>query len=407
VLCGFAAGAWLGGAEAPIKLVSTGISPITVSLIMVAGVFLARWSIPALIRGTSSVRQDVLQAPHLTIWAVLAGGMWAVANTMTIYAIRDVGLSIAFPLWNTNSLLGIFWGVALFNELHRAGWKRWLGVVGGAAVMFGGATLLTWASSTAAPAGKATLGVVAALGAGIVWGTMYVPYRKAYLTGMNPLSFITFFTIGELATMTFLALSYRGAVPLWHEIVGARTVLFWLMLGGFVWVIGDLFQQYAAKYVGISRGVPLSNTNQLWGLLWGILVFRELQGGSERVYVQVIGGSILMAMGAIAIALSSATGREHSRWQDAAEREGKRYGIAEGYVRASMEGKEFEGTQSRRTIVDWLLVAGVTAIFVALAAMARLPNLEVNLKWAAAVSVAMLSLLLACGFALWRTTRFS
>lgn len=118
VFCGFAAGAWLGGAEAPIKIVNAGISPITVSLIMVAGVFLARWSIPALIHGTSYVRNDVRQAPHLIIWAVLAGCMWAVANTMTIYAIRDVGLSIAFPLWNTNSLLGIFWGFALFNELH-------------------------------------------------------------------------------------------------------------------------------------------------------------------------------------------------------------------------------------------------------------------------------------------------
>ncbi len=58
----------------------------------------------------------------------------------------------------------------------------------------------------------------------------------------------------------------------------ARDVLFWLMLGGFIWVIGDLFQQYAAKYVGISRGIPLSNTNQLWGLLWGIFVFGELRG---------------------------------------------------------------------------------------------------------------------------------
>src|SRR5579864_8395425 len=73
VFCGFAAGAWLGGAEAPIKMVSAGVSPITVSLIMVAGVFLARWSIPALVRGTSSVRHDVRQAPHLIIWAVLAG----------------------------------------------------------------------------------------------------------------------------------------------------------------------------------------------------------------------------------------------------------------------------------------------------------------------------------------------
>ena len=406
VFSGFAAGAWLGGAEAPIKIVNAGISPITVSLVMVAGVFLARWSIPAFIRGTSYVRKDVRQAPHLIIWAVLAGCMWAVANTMTIYAIRDVGLSIAFPLWNANSLLGIFWGFVLFNELRQAGWKRWLGVLGGAAGMFAGATLLAFASSTQAPSGKATLGVIAALSAGILWGTMYIPYRKAYLTGMNPLSFITFFTIGELATMTGLALSYLGAVPLWHEIVAARAALFWLMLGGFVWVIGDLFQQYAAKYVGISRGVPLSNTNQLWGLLWGILVFHELQGGGHRVYVEVIGGSVLMALGAVAIALSSATGREYSRWQDAAEREGKRYGIAGSYVRAGMEGRDFEAEPSRRSLVDWLLVVGVTAIFVALAAMARLPRADINLSWAFAVSAAMLLLLVGCATALWRTTRF-
>jgi drug/metabolite transporter (DMT)-like permease len=407
VFCGFAAGAWLGGAEAPIKLVSAGISPLTVSLIMVAGVFLARWSIPALVHGTSYVSKDVRQAPHLIIWAVLAGCMWAVANTMTIYAIRDVGMSIAFPLWNTNSLLGIFWGFVLFNELRQAGWSRWLGVIGGALGMLGGATLLAFASSSQAPAGKAALGVVAALGAGILWGTMYIPYRKAYLTGMNPLSFITFFTFGELFTMTILAVSYMGAVPLWREIVGARAVLFWLMLGGLVWVIGDLFQQYAAKYVGISRGVPLSNTNQIWGLLWGILVFHELRGGSQRVYAEVIGGSILMALGAVAIALSSATGREHSRWQDAAEREGKRYGIEGAYVRASMEGREFEAGPGGRSLIDWLLVGGVTAIFVAMAAMARLPRVDIDLRWAAAVSVAMLVLLAGCGIALWRTTRFS
>src|SRR5438309_639021 len=408
ILSGFAAGAWLGAAEAPTKLVSIGISPMVISLIMVIGVFLARWSLPALILGTSSVRADVRRAPHLIIWALLAGCLWAVANTLTIFAIRDIGLSIAFPLWNSNSLLGILWGFLFFNELRQAGWRRLAGVLGGALVMCAGATLLAIASSSGhGPAAHSLNGVWAALGAGILWGTMYIPYRKAYLTGMNPLSFITFFTVGELATMTVLALSYRGAVPLWHEIVGARTVLFWLMLGGFVWVIGDLFQQYAAKYVGISRGVPLSNTNQLWGLLWGILVFHELQGGSQRVYAEVIGGSILMALGAVAIALSSATSREHSRWQDAAEREGKRYGIADGYVRASMEGREFEGGLSRRSFVDWLLVGGVTAIFVAVAAMARLPRFDLNLTWAAAVSAAMLFLLVGCGIALWRTTRFS
>ena len=406
IFCGFAAGAWLGGAETPIKLVSLDISPITVSLVMVCGVFLARWSVPAFIRGTAHVRSDVRQAPHLVVWAVLAGCMWAVANTLTIYAIRNVGLSIAFPLWNTNSLLGIFWGFLLFNELRLAGWKRWVGVLGGAICMFVGATLLAIASSHEAAPGKATLGIAAALGAGILWGTMYIPYRKAYLTGMNPLSFITFFTVGELVTTITLAIAYRGATPLWKELVSAKPVLFWLMLGGFVWVIGDLFQQYATKYVGISRGIPLSNTNQLWGLLWGILVFHELRGGSHSVYAQVAGGSLLMAVGALAIALSSATEREHSSWRGAAEREGNRYGVEAEYVRAGMHGEGFGDISHARSLLDWLLILGTSALFVALAAMARLPHIEINLGWAFLLAVAMLALMSACALSLWRTTRF-
>ena len=268
MLCGFAAGAWLGAAEAPTKLVSTGISPIVISLLMVAGVFLARWSLPALIRGTGQVRWDIRQAPHLVAWAVLAGCLWAVANTITIFAIRDVGLSIAFPLWNINSLIGIGWGFLLFNELRDAGALRWSSVIGGALLMFGGAALLAFASSGQSTPEHALRGTVAALAAGVLWGTMYVPYRKAYLTGMNPLSFIAFFTVGELGTMAILALGYKGPSVLVQELIQAKQALFWLLLGGFVWVIGDLFQQYAAKYVGISRGIPLSNTNQLWGLLW-------------------------------------------------------------------------------------------------------------------------------------------
>ncbi len=98
VLSGITAGAWLGAAEAPTKLVTLGIPPVAISLLMVLGVFLARWSLPALLRGTAGVRADLVRAPHLVVWALLAGGLWAIANTLTVYAIHDVGLAIAFPL---------------------------------------------------------------------------------------------------------------------------------------------------------------------------------------------------------------------------------------------------------------------------------------------------------------------
>jgi drug/metabolite transporter (DMT)-like permease len=408
IASGFTAGAWLGAAEAPTKMVTLGLSPVVISLAMVLGVFLARWSLPALLRGTAAIGSDVRQAPHLVVWAVLAGCLWAVANTLTIYAIRDIGLSIAFPLWNANSLLGIVWGAVFFNELRGSGWRRPLGVLGGAALMFAGATLLAVASAAGAPGGHAARGVAAALAAGVLWGTMYIPYRKAYLTGMNPLAFVTFFTVGEVLTMLALALADRGGVTaLAAELSGARDVLFWLLLGGFVWVVGDLFQQYAAKYVGISRGIPLSNTNQLWGLVWGLLVFGELRGGAATTYGQVIGGSLLMALGAVAIALASATGAEHRRWQDAAAREGTRYGIDPAYVRAALAGESSSVSPGRRTWLDWVLVGGATATFVGFGMVARVPQLTIGWGWVAGLTVAMLALLCGTGWLLWRTTRFN
>ena len=268
--------------------------------------------------------------------------------------------------------------------------------------------MLSLASTSQAPHGHAMRGVVAAIGAGIVLGSMYIPYRKAYITGMNPLTFITFFTVGELATMTVLAVSFSGgSKAFWHELVKSQEALFWPLLGGFMWVVGDLFQNYAAKYVGISRGIPLSNTNQLWGLLWGILVFGELHGLTRALYAQVIGGSLLMAAGAVAIAFSSATEGEYGSWKEAAQRESDLYNIEPAYVAARMEGKETNPKNHARTLIDWLLIAGTTLIFAAFALMASIPEMEIHLGWLAALTSAMLLVLVAGGVALWRITRFN
>src|SRR5689334_20200256 len=184
VACGLGAGAWLGAAEAPTILVTVGFSPFINSLGMVAGVFVARWTVPMMLKGTGYIWLDIKEKAHLIIWAILAGMLWAVANTLTVFAIRNVGLSIAFPLWNTNSLVGLFWGWLLFNELRDSGARQWAKVLGGAAAIATGACLLAYATahhSSAGPQGAAAMGILAALGAGLLWGTMYIPYRKAYI----------------------------------------------------------------------------------------------------------------------------------------------------------------------------------------------------------------------------------
>src|SRR5262249_36574487 len=147
VVCGLAAGAWLGAAEVPIKLVGSGFSPFLISLGMVAGVFVARWTLPAVLKGSRYLVADIGQKPHLIVWAILAGVLWAVANTLTVFAIRRIGLSIAFPLWNTNSIVGLVWGWLLFGELRDAGAGHWLKVLGGASAIVIGACMLSYATS--------------------------------------------------------------------------------------------------------------------------------------------------------------------------------------------------------------------------------------------------------------------
>jgi glucose uptake protein GlcU len=408
VICGLTAGVWLGAAEAPTKLVNAGFSPYAISLCMVAGVFTARWTFPTLLKGTSYVFADIAEKKHLIVWALLAGALWAVANTLTVFAIRDVGLAVAFPMWNANSLIGLFWGRVLFNELKGASAKNIGKVVVGAIAIVIAAVMLGFSTIHGGSMGShAFRGIAAALGASLMWGTMYVPYRKAYLSGMNPLSFVTTFTIGELGTVLALTLALDGGThSSAFQLLHSPGVVFWLFLGGFVWVIGDLFQQFAAKYLGIGRGIPLSNTNQLWGLAWGALVFGELATADRQHKLLVIGGSLIMILGALAISTAVASSKEHSSTNEAVLRECNRYGLDYHRTMMAQAGHEFGGRDERRRWWDYAIVLTATGVFVWLGVHAVVPPVAMNLRWVGVLSLLLILSLIAGGWSLWRRTRF-
>jgi drug/metabolite transporter (DMT)-like permease len=411
VFCGLAAAVWLGTAEAPTKLVNAGFSPFTISLGMVMGAFVARWTVPMLLKGTGFVLTDLRNKPHLIVWAVLAGMLWAVANTLTIFAVRNVGLAIAFPLWNTNSLIGLFWGSLLFKELRGSGIKGWTKVLGGALAIVGGAGVLAYATSqqSSNTPGKAAIGILAALGAGVLLGTMYIPYRKAYISGMNPLSFVTIFTFGELATViTLCAIFFGGVGPLTTELQRARPMLFWPFLGGFCWVIGDLFQNFAAKYIGIGRGIPLSNTNQLWGLAWAALVFSEFSGLTLSGKLLIVTGSLVMIAGALSISTAAPHGMELTNWKAAMNREITRYALNPEQVAAVVRGDDpLAGQPHQRRWWEVLVMCAAVGVFVWLAAGTKAQHIAVSVPWIIVLVIGTILPLGVCGTLLWRRTRFS
>jgi glucose uptake protein GlcU len=425
VASALAAGVWLGAAEAPTKLVNSGLSPFAISLCMVAGVFTARWTLPTLLKGTRSVFADLKQNRHLIPNAILAGMLWAVANTLTVFAIRDVGLTIAFPLWNTNSLVGILWGRVLFGELKGASGKNITKVVMGAIAIVIAAVMLGFSTIQASGphAAHALSGILAAAGASLLWGTMYVPYRKAYISGMNPLSFVTVFTIGELVTCFALVLALDGGTKaaIFHS-PETKHLIFWLFLGGFVWVIGDLFQQFATKYLGIGRAIPLSNTNQLWGLAWGALVFGELAHADWSHRLLVVAGSLVMIVGALAVSTAVATERENFSINQALLRECSRYGLNYDRVMECYRGSAVNAAdepvsdayktsraanENRRSWWDYSIVAAAVGVFIYLGLNARVPSLGMNFSWLAVLVAVLIAAALLSGWGLWKATRFS
>ena len=404
------AGAWLGAAEAPVKLVTIGLSPWAISLCMVTGVFVARWTFPTLLKGTEYVFHDLNSKRHLVVWALLAGSLWAVANTLTVFAIRDVGLAVAFPLWNANALVGLVWARILFGELKGARRSVIIRVVLGAVAIVLAASMLGFNTMHGGhrAGAHAVRGVVSALGACLLWGTMYIPYRKAYLSGMNPLSFVTAFTVGELLTVAALAVTLGGGLfHLAQELESARGLLFWLFLGGFVWVVGDLFQQFAAKYLGIGRGIPLTNTNQLWGLAWAALVFGELRGASRVQDLLVFGGSLTMIAGAALIGSGATSGREHTSQNEAVLRECDRYGLDYFQTLRTMSGVDAESCHGGRRWWDYLIIAGALSFFVGFAVTAVVPPIGIDLLWLCILSAILLLVLAVGGVRLWRSTSFS
>jgi drug/metabolite transporter (DMT)-like permease len=184
--------------------------------------------------------------------------------------------------------------------------------------------------------------------------------------------------------------------------------MFWLFLGGFCWVVGDLFQNYAAKYIGIARGIPLSNTNQLWGLAWGVLVFGELAGQGALAHIQVFAGSFIMILGAAAICTAKASESEQGSWRGAMERECARYGMDRGRVQSSLLGED--PLSREKPVRHWweaLIVAAAVAIFVWLAMGATHQAVAVSLPWMAVLLVLTFVCLIVCGALLWKRTRFS
>jgi hypothetical protein len=120
----------------------------------------------------------------------------------------------------------------------------------------------------------------------------------------------------------------------------------------------------------------------------------------------VIGGSLMMILGALAISTAVASAKENSSTNEAVLRECNRYGLDYHRTMMAQIGDEFGGRSERRSWWDYLIVLTATGIFVTLGIRAVVPPLAMNFKWVAVLAAVLVLSVVAGGLSLWRRTRF-
>src|SRR6185312_14299695 len=120
----------------------------------------------------------------------------------------------------------------------------------------------------------------------------------------------------------------------------------------------------------------------------------------------VIGGSVVMILGALAISTAVASDQEQHATNQVVMRECERYGLDHNKVMLSQQGDELDRSAGDKRWWDYAIVLVSTGIFVWLGMRAVIPPLQMNLHWVG-VLAAILLLALAVGtYCLGKRTNF-
>jgi len=226
--------------------------------------------------------------------SLLTGLLWAVGQTLANDSLEEISLAKASVFFNVNSFINIGMGVLLFQE--ASGWKAYTLLLVGGTLLFLGARTVAGVTASPSREGNLRKGIVLSLLAGVLWGVYFAPVQAAQGGSAG-----AFTPLMALAGMVL-----GGAVPLFlfgfwksHGRMTAKDVGLGLLTAG-LWMGGTLFFLKANLALGLSRAVPIVNSNVLMYAGWS-LFFKELPLGQWR---RVLGGALTVAAGVALMALS-------------------------------------------------------------------------------------------------------
>ncbi|HQF63268.1 MAG TPA: GRP family sugar transporter [Anaerolineaceae bacterium] len=223
--------------------------------------------------------------PKVFWLSFLGGVIWAVSGYLAFTGTKNLGTARAFGIWSPlNVAVSMILGAVIFGELI-AFEPRTLALLGvSVIILVAGILMIIFAKGAdrqSLSPGTFWPGLLGALGAGVLWGSYFVPVKVAGASqwvASFPLA------IGIFAASTVLVLLTRQPIRLNTSGEYIRVAL-----SGMLWGIGNYAMLLLVGELGAGRGFTIAQLGIIVNGLIGIYILKDPAPKSRAAVLTLIG----------------------------------------------------------------------------------------------------------------------
>lgn len=230
-------------------------------------------------------------------WMSFAGGLiWAVSGLCAFTATSKIGMAKGFGIWAPiNIIVSMLWGGILFHEFPNMGMLNRILMVASVVVIIMGVLMIIFARGTGEKARDRralVMGLLGALGAGILWGSYFIPIKVAQVsmwTAAFPLS------LGIFVGSALLVLITRQPI-----LLEKGEDYFRVCSSGVLWGIGNYAMLLLVAQIGAGRGFTISQLSVVVSALISIFWLKDPRPGTRAAALTFV-GCVLATLGGVVL----------------------------------------------------------------------------------------------------------
>jgi glucose uptake protein len=229
-------------------------------------------------------------------WTFLGGVIWAVGGLCAFTGTNKLGMAKAFGIWAPlNIVVSLIWGAVLFREFVDLSAGGVFKLTAAILTILLGVLLIIFAKGKGEDQqepGAFRLGLVGAVGAGILWGSYFIPIKYAAISlwaGAFPMA------LGMASGGFLLALWGRSSwkLPDIGDYLRACAT-------GALWSMGNYGMLLLVAAIGAGKGFTISQISVVVSALIGVFWLQEPPPKTRAANLTLV-GCVLATLGGIVL----------------------------------------------------------------------------------------------------------